>query len=420
MKIRISLRLYFLSAMLMLGIAMVTGFSVLMMNYFVEGMDTVLQINMSNAAENTEAQDGKPVTILSYHVATRWQDVPEVIRQNIPNPPEKPFGFIKMIDEANWFEPPDAGYFVLRVNDKHDQTYYVSHLFEKGEECNVEHEELHPFLWIGIVGITSLFLFFVLLVLMIRSMANPVEQLGAWAKSLNVDKLHHSPPDFRYNELNKLAQIIQNSLNSVHKTLQREHDFLRHASHELRTPITVLRGNIDLLKKINSTTTSKEIAIIDRIERAGLTMGDLTETLLWLSREHETPPLSETIALNELLKELVKELKYLLQGKNVEIIFNSSPYQIKAPRAACRMVLSNLIRNAFEHTQAGTIFIEQLNAQILIHNRNSNIQAKGEELGFGLGLKLTEKLTHRFGWSYQSQATEYGHNVEVSFDSKKH
>ncbi len=402
----------------MLGIIIVTSSSVLMMNYFVQGLDTVLQVNMRNAAEKTVAKDGSPATILNYHVATRWLDVPDVIKQNIPKPPELSPGFIKVIDGSNWFEPPDSGYFVLRVKGKQGQEFYVSHLFEKHEEPKIENKGLPPSLTIIIVGMITICLIFVLLVLMIRSVASPVEKLGDWAKNLNADKLNNSPPDFQYNELNKLALIIKSSLHSVQKALQREHDFLRHASHELRTPITVLRGNIDLLKKIKSCSTSKEITIIERIERACFTMGDLTETLLWLSRENETPPFKESIALDILLKELVDELKYLLQGKEVEIVINSKPYQIEAPRSACRMVLNNLIRNAFEHTQTGTIFIEQFNAHILINNRNTNIKEKKEELGFGLGLKLTKKLSRRFDWSYLSEPTEFGHNVKVNFAPK--
>jgi len=47
-----------------------------------------------------------------------------------------------------------------------------------------------------------------------------------------------------------------------------------------------------------------------------------------------------------------------------------------------------------------------------------NSQKQGQELGFGLGLQLTEKLTHRFGWRYHSQITPYGHIVEVVFESE--
>ncbi|WP_244225164.1 histidine kinase dimerization/phospho-acceptor domain-containing protein [Vibrio aquaticus] len=62
--------------------------------------------------------------------------------------------------------------------------------------------------------------------------------------------------------------------------------FLGYASHELRTPIAVTRNNSELLCKMISKgiPSEKQLVVLDRIERAGFTMTDLTETLLWLNQ----------------------------------------------------------------------------------------------------------------------------------------
>ncbi|MEB3733551.1 histidine kinase dimerization/phospho-acceptor domain-containing protein [Halopseudomonas pachastrellae] len=60
----------------------------------------------------------------------------------------------------------------------------------------------------------------------------------------------------------------------------------RFTSHELRTPISVIRANVELLERLRAQSRidpAMEQQALDRIDRASLTMQHLTETLLWLA-----------------------------------------------------------------------------------------------------------------------------------------
>jgi signal transduction histidine kinase len=266
------------------------------------------------------------------------------------------------------------------------------------------------------VALTVITTFIILLLLIMRSVTNPVESLQNWARSLTPDRLNKPVPKFRYSELNSLAEIVRDNLLSVHQAMAREQDFLRHASHELRTPISTVRSNVELLKKLKPERDEKETNIIDRLERASATMNNLTETLLWLSRDDSSSLPEQTLSLDQLISHLVQELHYLLQAKPVKVHVQTQPSSLKLPTDAVQIVLVNLLRNAFQHTQAGEVWIKQQDNRVSIINRNdTEISSESDELGFGLGLDLTRKLTERFGWSYQNSATPYGHDVEVVF-----
>ncbi|HAD30213.1 MAG TPA: sensor histidine kinase, partial [Methylophaga sp.] len=236
-------------------------------------------------------------------------------------------------------------------------------------------------------------------------------------QSLTPENLSQPPPDFLYPELNQMARLIQNSLSSVQRSLDREHRFLRYTSHELRTPISVIRNNIELQYKVLQQSASslnpmqKDIA--DRIDRASITMQHLTETLLWLSREDNEKLPESVVEIDKLLLEITAEMRYLLRDKTVELIVETHPYQCSISAVAARIVLGNLIRNAFQHTWEGQVIISQQGSQISIVNRqfNADIDVAPTELGFGLGLQLTAQLTEKLGWSYQNIANENGHNV---------
>ena len=87
------------------------------------------------------------------------------------------------------------------------------------------------------------------------------------------------------------------------------------------------------------------------------------------------------------------------------------------------IVLTNLIRNAFQHTQSGLVSIVQNQQQVTIENSNSDngeeMDSNGNELGFGLGLQLTDKLIEQFNWQYHCKAQQAGHIVEVTFTEVK-
>ncbi|MEF1230904.1 HAMP domain-containing sensor histidine kinase, partial [Vibrio fortis] len=189
------------------------------------------------------------------------------------------------------------------------------------------------------------------------------------------------------------------SLSSVQESLEREQRFLGYASHELRTPIAVTRTNSELLRKMitKQLPAEKQLEVLDRIERAGFTMTDLTETLLWLNRQEGKSLPSYPVSLGKSIQQIVGELGYLLQGKSVEVTTTVDQTTLELPEGLCRIVISNLIRNAFQHTENGIVEIAQAGDTLSIVNRNTEPKIGRDDLGFGLGLELTQRLIAQYG-----------------------
>ncbi len=157
-----------------------------------------------------------------------------------------------------------------------------------------------------------------------------------------------------------LAELIRNSLSSVQQAVDREHRFLRHASHELRTPISTIRSNIELQRKL---TQNRE--------------------------------------------ELAEEMTYLLSGKPVTTQISTRPYHCTVPLVPARIILGNLIRNAYQHCWEGAVVIDQYDNHITITNPVESSAPElmanlPEQTGYGLGLELTTTLSKRIGWHYES------------------
>ena len=421
MKRKISLKRLVTVSFLLFGGTIVLGYSLLSAHFFIRGMDNIVTGGMENAAltylaSNKSLAEDELVNFRGSQLSRRWESQSADIRQVFTNPPQRSGELIKR-DDSHWLERPDKVYFALKV-DLENQSVYISRTLSRENVSSLVGRNMADSMRL-LLGVSALIALTLMLItwLLMRSISTPVARLNNWTQSLTPENLSQLPPDFLYPELNQMARLIQNSLSSVQRSLDREHRFLRYTSHELRTPISVIRNNIELQYKVLQQTASSlnpmQRDIADRIDRASITMQHLTETLLWLSREdHEKLPES-VVEIDKLLLEITAEMRYLLRDKTVELIVETHPYQCSISAVAARIVLGNLIRNAFQHTWEGQVIISQQGSQISIVNRqfNADIDVAPTELGFGLGLQLTAQLTEKLGWSYQNIANENGHNV---------
>jgi signal transduction histidine kinase len=130
-------------------------------------------------------------------------------------------------------------------------------------------------------------------------------------------------------------------------------------------------------------------------------MKGITEILLWLGREEDYPDPYEEVDLSALLSQVVAEQQFLVEGKAIELALKLEAYTQYLPTEACRILLTNMVRNAFQHTNAGTIRITLQENKIVIENPldEGSLTDNGvNEIGFGLGLNLSRKLADKFDW----------------------
>lgn len=274
------------------------------------------------------------------------------------------------------------------------------------------------------IALTVLVLFSTLALLLVKKIGNPVRQLAAWADGLTTDQIEKDVPDFQYRELNLVADRLNGAFGRISQTLEKEHRFLQHASHELRTPIAVASGNLELLEKLTGPQrrSEAETQAFDRLKYAMRDMQQLTETLLWLNRDSESLPPGQLIDLKALVNRLTENNTYLLSYKSVDVDVVGQDAKINAPLTLCRIVLANLIRNAFQYTYEGRVLITVSGEGVTVCNENSETQSNDapgfkDEYGFGLGLDLVEQIAKRLGWSYEYEVRGNGRSCTILFNT---
>ncbi len=403
---RSSLKFYLAGAILLLGTVMSITLSSVALNYFIGGMDSVQSRNMLEVAITAEQQHLNNVHLLNFHVTDRWQQVPQPVRAIISKPPQQPLKLAKVIDLSPWTLRPSSGAFVLAVDGDDGVRRYVSTEIIQEQFADPRHQQLlifraNPFAIIVLFGLGAVLLCGLVVWRITRQITKPATELRQWASNLTPKTSEQPIPDFQFKELNQLASITHTSFTAVQQSVKREHEFLRHASHELRTPITIITANSAMLAKLTNDENSRQAKAQQRIERAVKTMSDLVETLLWMSREQQRQA-PEQVAVGALIHELASELNYLSQQQKTQLDVNTDDSLLMLAKTPLRIVISNLIRNAIQHGTQRQVTIKQQSNTLTITNSVSE-EDKSNDVGFGLGLKLSHKLAQQYGWALTEQ-----------------
>lgn len=239
------------------------------------------------------------------------------------------------------------------------------------------------------------------------------EKLVDWSEWVSSRSSTETPPDFGFDEYNRVAQCLSTSIRKNTELLQREQKFLSHASHELRTPVAIISANLEILEL--TATSANQHTPLARITRASDNMKRIIETMLWLVRKSDTPPMQAEVAIPALLDGLLEDHGYLLSDRDVSVIkeYDVAP-TLRLPVTPFRVVVSNLVRNAFQYTYSGTVTIGYYKECVVVENRNLEPLDTQLREGFGFGHDLTAKICQRFGWRLDTQETDVGYIARLS------
>lgn len=295
--------------------------------------------------------------------------------------------------------------------------YLIQQVSVAASEDSVPITHLNALLLGWSIGLGALILVFLTTGWMLRRIGNALGRLSRWARTLSSAGPALTRPEFGFRELNDVAEELRAAFAAKTAALSREQSFLRNASHELRTPIAIVQANVALIERQAQAGGNREALM--RIGRAVDNMQRLTETLLWLSRDEAGNPPSVTVSMDAMVTELLEENAYLLGNKAVDVVFDRRGVEISAPETACRIVLGNLIRNAFQYTDGGVIAVEVRPDRFLIRNAvEGDVRARAdgsEEHGYGLGLILVQKVVERIGWRAEYNVTPGGREAVILF-----
>lgn len=249
-----------------------------------------------------------------------------------------------------------------------------------------------------------------------------INEFALWASQLSAGVNKAPMPAFAASKFNYLAFAIDKSLASISHVLEEEQSFAKFTSHELRTPIAVLSANMELLELLMKDLSPQERKVLKNMESAVSDMKYQMEALLWLSKEGESDVEFSLCSLRELLVKALNDNVYLLEGKNVTVTLQGDAFAIQSNPVFLQIILNNLVRNAYQHTDKGAVNIQLAGNSVLIENSEAHGQSESsgsvdieKSIGFGIGLALVEKLVRKLDINYAVENFPHGRCVQLIF-----
>lgn len=213
----------------------------------------------------------------------------------------------------------------------------------------------------------------------------------------------------------------------------REQAFTADASHELRTPVAVILGAIDVLR-VNPDLTPAQSRAIERIGRAGADMQNLIDSLLRLAREKpERTVGSVACRIDQIIERTVERLEHLRASKPIRVTVQAEPVEVEADCRLLEVIVENLLRNALTYTEEGEVLVIANADGVSVRDSGPGIPEHEREKvfqrhfqgrpggGAGIGLELASRVAARHHWKVELCDSEGGGahvrlNLKPDFD----
>lgn len=299
-------------------------------------------------------------------------------------------------------------------------------------ETNVEESEET----VGYLAVITLLFFLILIVgfLMLNKKIStrlwqPFRNTLAKLKTFNLN--NQAPIEFEpteiieFEELNAaLSTLLESNINAY----KSQKEFTENASHELQTPLAIIKNKLDLLLQ-KEIISDRQYELIEEINRALTRVTRINKNLLLLAKiENHQFEIEETIDLGEVVEQCLLLVMEHADNKNIAVATNiAEDVYIKGNKTLIEILFNNLLINAIRHNHPnGYIAISLDDKRLTIANSGEKAldgsaifgrfsSASKEHAGSGLGLAIVSEVCKVHTWKVQYGFDGASHNFTISF-----
>lgn len=213
--------------------------------------------------------------------------------------------------------------------------------------------------------------------------------------------------------------LAARALSPIRKTMEAQRRFVSDASHELRTPVAVVRANNELLQLHPEQRVGENLEQVEAIAAEAEHMSRLVDDLLLLARADEGRlRVNEGLVdLGELTGYIVRDLTALAEQRDVRLEMNISPALVEGDEMRLRQLGMILVDNAIKYTPAGgrvhvSCHAKSGRVELVVRDNGPGIAAedlphlfdrfwrtdaartRGDASGTGLGLAIAQEIAH--------------------------
>ena len=219
--------------------------------------------------------------------------------------------------------------------------------------------------------------------LVLKGVFRPLHRLLDWLHCIQPGK--EVPPLDNPTKIREFRQLSDAALdmgNRSYKAYEEQKQFIENASHELQTPLAIVRGKVELLAESEGMTEQQ----MEQLDEIYATLGRAVKrnkSLLLLSRiENGQYTEMEDVSVDEILDELLPDLMDIYEHKQVRLIRKreEQPFIIRCNHSLAQILVSNLVKNSLLHNREGGELQVLTTPTSLVIKNTGDVPLDGEKL----------------------------------------
>lgn len=273
----------------------------------------------------------------------------------------------------------------------------------------------------GIAGILLITLF--MGSFLTRRILKPVTDVTLAANNISQKNLNMRLPEQKLDhEMEQLVASFNHMIERLERAFTHVNDFSSHVAHELKTPLTIIKSELELALETENTKEENKRVMAVALQEINRLVKTIKDMLLLAKLEYKLNVFKmEEIVITEFLKDIYQHSKILAEEKsiNLKLVTPDGPVLIKGDVVHIRRIFFNLIHNAVKFTPAGgeiTILTEVRENKVFVSIKDTGIgiacadqprifeefyrirQADQKDIsGNGLGLSISRAIARSHG-----------------------
>lgn len=240
-----------------------------------------------------------------------------------------------------------------------------------------------------------------------QRLLQPIRSMTDTVKSIEVSDLgtRLEVSDTK-DELSELAVTFNHMLERIQQGFDQQQRFVSDASHELRTPVTVIRGYADMLSRWGRHDEETLQEGLEAIGSEAENMQELIEKLLFLARADQKRQIlhKELLDMQALVGDVFRKMQMAVDSHHLQLLANE-PAMVLADKVTMRQMLRIFLENAVKYTPAGGVI--RLSSSRCPENAGC-LELMIEDTGIGIAEEEQEKIFQRFYRVDSSRTKEAG------------
>ena len=230
-------------------------------------------------------------------------------------------------------------------------------------------------------------------------------------------------------EFQELSKSIEKMTSKIYKDFLNQKEFNENSSHELQTPLAIIRNKLELLIQ-SQNLKEEDMEIIESVFDAVKRLTLLNKGLILIAQiDNRQYSEKEAIRMDGLVDRIVKNFMYQIEERQIQLdVSIEEGCRINSNRILVEILVTNLISNSIKHNfTKGFLKIELNNDHFVVENSGRKISVEAEnmferfrkdsesEQSIGLGLAIVKKICTLLGYKIEYTNKNELHRIEVLF-----